>query len=142
VNEHAHTPAGGRTRATVGTSPAGPTSPAATAVPAPRASGQTAAGDVRVLLVGPGRDEVAVVDLRDAVWPQQCQGRQVIVDLSSVEAVEAGALGVLVCEMRRAREVGGDVRVVVTHPQVRHLLRVSSLDTVFAVYESVDDARS
>lgn len=66
----------------------------------------------------------------------------VIVDLSDVTFLDSTGLGVLVAALKRVREggAGGDLRLVVTRPQVSKVLEVTGLSTVFSVSASVDEA--
>lgn len=70
------------------------------------------------------------------------EGTQVVVDLSDVTFLDSTGLGVLVAALKRVREsdTGGDLRLVVTRPQVTKVLEVTGLSTVFAVYSSLDAA--
>lgn len=66
--------------------------------------------------------------------------RMLIVDLSAVEFLDSTALGVLVSTLRRTDEAGGVFRVVVTHPHVLKVFRVTNLDHLMSVYATVDEA--
>lgn len=67
---------------------------------------------------------------------------KVVVDLSDVTFLDSTGLGVLVAALKRVREsgAGGDLRLVVTRPQVSKVLEVTGLSTVFTVSSSVEDA--
>lgn len=66
----------------------------------------------------------------------------VVVDLSEVTFLDSTGLGVLVATLKRIREseAGGDLRLVVTRPQVSKVLDVTGLATVFSVFPSLDAA--
>lgn len=64
----------------------------------------------------------------------------VIVDLDGVGFIDSSGLGVLVGALRRAREAGGDLRIVSARPAVEKILRITGLDRVFTLYSSTDEA--
>ena len=58
----------------------------------------------------------------------------VVVDLTEVSFVDSTGLGVLVSGLKRFREAGGDLRLVVTRPQILKVLDITGLSSVFAVH--------
>ncbi|MDA8287513.1 MAG: STAS domain-containing protein [Actinomycetota bacterium] len=70
------------------------------------------------------------------------ESAKVVVDLSEVTFLDSTGLGVLVAALKRVREsdAGGDLRLVVTRPQVSKVLEVTGLSTVFSVFPSLDEA--
>lgn len=70
------------------------------------------------------------------------ESAKVVVDLSEVTFLDSTGLGVLVAALKRVREsdAGGDLRLVVTRPQVSKVLEVTGLSTVFSVFSSLDEA--
>ncbi len=65
---------------------------------------------------------------------------RLIVDLTNVEFLDSTGLGALIGAQRRAREVGGELRLVVKEGQIVRLLRITGLLKIFAVYPTLDDA--
>lgn len=65
----------------------------------------------------------------------------VIVDLEKVGFIDSSGLGVLVGALRRAREVGGDLRVVSSQENVAKIFRITGLDRVFSVYQTLEEAQ-
>jgi anti-sigma B factor antagonist len=65
-----------------------------------------------------------------------------IVDLTQLEFLDSTGLGVLIGAHRRAAERGGSFRVVISDGPIARLLNITGLITVFAVYHSLEDARS
>jgi anti-sigma B factor antagonist len=65
---------------------------------------------------------------------------KLIVDLTKVEFLDSTGLGALIGAQRRAKEFGGDVRLVAKEGQILRLLRITGLMKVFAVYATLDDA--
>lgn len=64
----------------------------------------------------------------------------IIVDLGGVGFIDSSGLGVLVGALRRAREAGGDLRVVSGHETVARILRITGLDKVFSLHATLDGA--
>jgi anti-sigma B factor antagonist len=64
----------------------------------------------------------------------------VIADLGKVPFIDSSGLGVLVGALRRAREAGGELRLVSDDDAVVKILRITGLDRVFSLYPSLDEA--
>jgi anti-sigma B factor antagonist len=64
-----------------------------------------------------------------------------IVDLTQLEFLDSTGLGVLIGAHRRAVERGGSFRLIVSDGPIARLLNITGLISVFAVYQSVADAR-
>ncbi|GAC1581719.1 MAG: anti-sigma factor antagonist BldG [Candidatus Elarobacter sp.] len=65
---------------------------------------------------------------------------RLIVDLHRVDFLDSTGLGALIGAQRRAKEFGGEVRIVAKEGQILRLLRITGLLKVFAVYATLDDA--
>ena len=66
--------------------------------------------------------------------------RRVLVDLSEVGFIDSSGLGVLVQGLKRLREAGGDLALVVTDGPTLKVLSITGLDKVFAIHASAADA--
>ncbi len=64
----------------------------------------------------------------------------VVADLTEVSFIDSTGLGVLVDAVQSIRAGGGDLRLVVTQPQIIKLLELTGLDEVFSVASSARDA--
>ena len=60
----------------------------------------------------------------------------VIVDLTSATFLDSTALGVLVGVLNRCKELGGDVHLVVTEPQILRVLSITGLGQAFVLHET------
>lgn len=67
--------------------------------------------------------------------------RQVIVDLEGLSFIDSSGLGVLVSGLRRVKEHDGTLRLVCTKDGILKIFRITGLDKVFPVFETVDEAR-
>lgn len=99
-------------------------------------------GEGRTLIAVTGRlDLTSVGAFRAAVAHAVASGApNVIVDLHHVEFIDSSGLGALVGEFRRARDAGGDLRIVAPLPEVFELLSLMRLDRVLPPYPTVDAA--
>jgi len=64
----------------------------------------------------------------------------VVADLAGVPFIDSSGLGVLIGALRRAREAGGELRVVSGDDAVIKILRITGLDQVLPLFSSVDEA--
>lgn len=64
--------------------------------------------------------------------------RQVVVDLSRVDFLDSSGLGVLVGALKRLRTAGGDLSLVCASDKLLKIFRITALDRVFALHETVD----
>lgn len=85
----------------------------------------------------------AVPRFRGAVEDAESKAsRQVIlVDLSEVGFMDSSGLGVLIGRHRELAESGGELRIVAGEAAMK-ILRLTSLDTVFSIYGSREEAFS
>ena len=64
----------------------------------------------------------------------------VIVDLTAVTFMDSTTLGVLIGAHNRVRESGGAIGVVCPDDRVRRVFRITGLDKVFTLHDTVSDA--
>ncbi|HVN69552.1 MAG TPA: STAS domain-containing protein [Candidatus Binatia bacterium] len=67
--------------------------------------------------------------------------RHLIVDLTQLEFLDSTGLGVLIGAHRRLAEHDGSLRLVVADGSIARLLNITGLIGVFAVYNTLEDAR-
>jgi anti-sigma B factor antagonist len=65
---------------------------------------------------------------------------RVAVDLSGVEFCDSTGVNVLLAAFRRVRDKGGDFSLIRPQNAVRKVLRITGLDSVFPVHETVESA--
>jgi anti-sigma B factor antagonist len=103
-------------------------------------STRTVAG-YRVLEVGGEIDVYTAPQLREHLIALVEGGdRRVVVDLARVEFLDSTGLGVLVGALRRLRGVDGELTLVCAQERLLKIFRITGLDRVFTLYESVDAA--
>lgn len=66
--------------------------------------------------------------------------RHLIVDLVGVSFMDSTGLGLFVAISKRFRAHAGDLRLVITHPGVLQIFRITSLHRSLQIYDSVEAA--
>ncbi len=101
----------------------------------------TRVGEIGVLTLTGEVDIYTSPALKSALVAAAVDGCSVIVvDLNGVGFIDSSGLGVLVGALRRAREAGGDLRIVSVQESIARILRITGLDRVFAVHPTLDEA--
>lgn len=65
----------------------------------------------------------------------------ILVDLEHVGFIDSSGLGVLVGALRRAKERSGVIRLICTRENILKIFRITGLDKVFPIFETVEEAR-
>lgn len=65
---------------------------------------------------------------------------KIIVDISRCDFVDSSFLGALVISLKRARETGGNIKIVTGSSIVKETLHITGFLRVFENYSSVEDA--
>lgn len=65
---------------------------------------------------------------------------RLVVDLADVTFIDSSGLSALVSGLRSARQAGGDLRIAAAGRQPTTLFSLTSLDKVFRLYPTVEDA--
>ena len=63
-----------------------------------------------------------------------------LVDLSDASFIDSSILGALLGAQKRLRTDGGRLALVITHPDVRRVFAITTLDRVFTIYPTRKDA--
>jgi len=66
--------------------------------------------------------------------------RRHVVDLRPLGVLDTNTLRTLIRALRAVREIGGEVRLVVTDPEMCATLAATGLDHIFPIYGTVDEA--
>lgn len=86
-------------------------------------------------------DVATAPPLRDRLQALTASGRStVVVDLLGVSFLDSTALGVLVGALKRCRESGGDLPLVITEPRILKVFEITGLTDVFPIHATVDQA--
>jgi anti-sigma B factor antagonist len=65
---------------------------------------------------------------------------RLIMDLAEVETCDSSGLSALLIADRAMREHGGEVRLIHVNKKVMGIIKISQLDRVFQIYDSLDSA--
>ena len=63
----------------------------------------------------------------------------VVLDLLAVTFLDSSALGVLVGGLKRCRELGGELYIVVTDPRLKKIFEITGLNEVFPIVDALAD---
>jgi anti-sigma B factor antagonist len=78
---------------------------------------------------------------KDAVLKLLDQGQKhIVLDFSHVRNINSAGLGSLITLFSRTRSVGGEFILAAVPQNVRNLLHITRLDTVFVVTDTVEEA--
>ncbi len=77
-------------------------------------------------------DVATAPQLRESLHRVIAQGQStVVLDMLAVTFLDSTALGVLVGGLKRCRELGGELHVVVADARIRKIFEITGLDKVF-----------
>jgi anti-sigma B factor antagonist len=100
-------------------------------------------GDRTIVEVGGEIDVYTAPRLREQLVDLVADGQyHLVVDMERVDFLDSTGLGVLVAGLKRARENGGDLRLVATSSHILRMLAITRLDSVFSVYPDLGAACS
>ena len=66
--------------------------------------------------------------------------QRVTLDMSGVSFLDSSGLSVLVAGLKALRQVGGGLNLAATRSQARTALRLTLLDTILPIFDTVDEA--
>jgi anti-sigma B factor antagonist len=100
------------------------------------------AGSSPPVIAVTGEIDVATApQLRESLHSVIAQGEATIVlDLLGVTFLDSTALGVLVGALKRCRELGGELHVVVADPRIVKIFEITGLTSVFTIADSLESA--
>jgi anti-sigma B factor antagonist len=99
------------------------------------------AGDMPVVAVAGEIDVATAPQLRECLHGVIAGGHATLVlDLLEVTFLDSTALGVLVGALKRCRELGGELHVVVVDPRIMKIFEITGLTKVFTIADTLDAA--
>jgi anti-sigma B factor antagonist len=78
---------------------------------------------------------------RELVETIERGARHIVVDLTGTTFIDSTTLGVLIGALKRLRPRGGDLSIVCADPNIRKIFDITLLDRIFAMDESLAEAR-
>jgi len=80
-------------------------------------------------------------DLKTTMLDEMERGRRgLVIDFGGTDLIDSGGLGVLVTLYRQAEEVSAKLVLTGLSHELRELLRLTKLETIFALADTVEDA--
>ncbi|MEO7131237.1 MAG: STAS domain-containing protein [Dermatophilaceae bacterium] len=102
---------------------------------------RTEHGDRTIVRMGGEIDVYTASLVRESLEDQLGQGRiHLILDLSDVTFLDSTGLGVLVGRLKRARALGGSLRLVASDERVLRVFAITGLDKIFEIHADLDTA--
>jgi anti-sigma B factor antagonist len=66
--------------------------------------------------------------------------KEVLLDLTNIDYLDSGALGVLIGGLKRMREKDANMSVVCPTPRIRRIFEFTGLDKIFSIFNSQEEA--
>src|SRR6476620_5811663 len=86
---------------------------------------------------------VSAPKLREFVADVVASGSsRIVVNLEDTAFMDSSGLGALIGCLKAARQAGGDLRIAAAQPQVRVVLKLTSMDKVLTAYPTAEAAFS
>jgi anti-sigma B factor antagonist len=83
-------------------------------------------------------DVATAPQLRECLHRVIAEGRAtVVLDLLGVTFLDSTALGVLVGALKRCRELGGELHIVVTDARIKKIFEITGLNKVFPIVDAL-----
>ena len=97
-------------------------------------------GDYAVLVYTGEIDFNTSANVRDAIIAELDAGNKVLVDLSGVNYIDSSTIASLVQGLQHSKGKGLSLGLVGVRDSVLKVLKISNLDNIFAMHDSVADA--
>jgi anti-sigma B factor antagonist len=98
-------------------------------------------GDVVILALKGRMDAVRVASVRQLLSDLPQPGKaKIVLDLGGMDWIDSSGVGALIVLYKRARQLGGDVKVADLQRQPKEIFRLLRLESAFEVCETVDAA--
>jgi anti-sigma B factor antagonist len=102
---------------------------------------ERSSGSGPVIAVSGEIDVATAPQLRECLHRVIAEGNSTIVlDLLGVTFLDSTALGVLVGALKRCREMGGELHVVIADPRIVKIFEITGLTNVFTIADSLQAA--
>lgn len=106
---------------------------------------ETADGGVHLVALVPVRilDELEISGIGEGLRTLIDGGaRKLVIDFSAVAHLSSSALGMLITVRQQLDEVHGSIKLCNIRPEILEVFKITSLDKLFSIYPSADEALS
>lgn len=79
-------------------------------------------------------------DLTEVLSPALAAGRPVVVDLTDVTFMDSSGLSVFVTALKRTREAGTSLGLVIAEPRVMRVFSITGIDTLIEIHATLNSA--
>lgn len=88
-------------------------------------------------------DYPTIYRMRDTITEQiESQKNRILLDFAKVKELNSTGLGIIISRLRRARESGGDIKVMNPSEEIMNLMEIMGADKIFDIVNSVEQAVS
>ena len=97
--------------------------------------------DAAVISLTGRLDLVSAPEFKENLDQLVINGTQLlIIDLGALDFIDSSGLGAIIGALKTARQAGGELRLVNPQEQARKILELTTLDKVFQIHNSVEEA--
>jgi anti-sigma B factor antagonist len=94
-----------------------------------------------ILVLGGEVDVYTAPQFREAIEKVLAPGQlHLIIDMSGISYIDSSGFGILLSAVKRIRPNGGSVNLVSCNSAIDRVLRITKLNTVFNVVDTLDQA--
>lgn len=101
----------------------------------------TLAGNALIVHLSGELDQHSAAGLRREVDRRICEGcNNIVFDFGELEFMDSSGIGVILGRYKNVTALGGRACVAAVRPQVAKILRLSAIDRLIPLYETVEEA--
>jgi len=79
--------------------------------------------------------------IKDTIYELISNGKKkIIIDMQELDLMNSSGLGILIAAVTTLKNNGGKLSLLHVPERIRHLLKITRLDSVFSQFDSMDEA--
>ncbi|MEW5692298.1 MAG: STAS domain-containing protein [Candidatus Hydrogenedentota bacterium] len=99
--------------------------------------------DVVIIELPEVLDYPTVNKIRDIMNKSIDMGKpKIILDFTKVKEINSTGIGIIISRVRRAREKGGDIKILKPKTEVRKIIEVMGADKIFDIVNNIEEGLS